>query len=49
MGRLIIDGNRIYEIDERCMQNKRMAGRPDLQERKRSSQNQPAEIKKNNS
>ena len=51
MGRLIIDGNRVYEIDEVCMQKKRMAGRSDLQERKRCSQNQSTEMqkKKNNS
>lgn len=26
MGRLIIDGNRVYELDEACLQRKRRAG-----------------------
>ena len=27
MGRLIIDGNRVYELDEACLQRKRKSGR----------------------
>lgn len=26
MGRLIIDGNRVYELDEACLQRRRKAG-----------------------
>lgn len=26
MGRLIIDGNRVYELDEACLQRKKKAG-----------------------
>ena len=26
MGRLIIDGNRVYELDEACLQKKKRAG-----------------------
>lgn len=33
MGRLIIDGNRVYELDETCLQRKRNAGRQDEAER----------------
>ncbi len=27
MGRLIIDGNRVYELDEACLQRRRKAGK----------------------
>lgn len=33
MGRLIIDGNRVYELDEACLQRKRRAGRKDEADR----------------
>ena len=38
MGRLIIDGNRVYELDEACLQKKRRAGQ--LMENERKDQGQ---------
>ncbi|MDD7641595.1 MAG: hypothetical protein PUK75_03780 [bacterium] len=31
MGRLIIDGKRVYELDEACLQQKRRSGKTNVQ------------------
>ena len=38
MGRLIIDGNRVYELDETCLQRKRRAGQLTEADRKHQTQ-----------
>lgn len=33
MGRLIIDGNRVYELDEACLRKKKVPERPPAREK----------------
>ena len=33
MGRLSIDGNRVYELDEACLQQKRKTGKMTMQDK----------------
>ena len=40
MGRLIIDGKRVYELDEACLQQKRRSG-------KNNAQMQPMKVQEN--
>ena len=40
MGRLIIDGNRVYELDEACLQRKRKNVRTHEQDRGMQMQNE---------
>lgn len=38
MGRLIIDGNRVYELDEACLQRKKKMGQIQESDRKTPTQ-----------
>lgn len=38
MGRLIIEGNRVYELDEACLKKKRLPERPPVKEKDRRKQ-----------
>ena len=44
MGRLIIDGNRVYELDEACLQRKRKSGRTNEQDRGMQMQNERGKL-----
>lgn len=35
MGKLIIDGNKVYEIDDKCMENKKRAAYEEKKEKKK--------------
>ena len=47
MGRLIIDGNRVYELDEACLQKKRKGGQLSEADRKKQPQKERAKRMQN--
>lgn len=48
MGRLIIDGNRVYELDEACLQHKKRTGQMTEEDRRLLLQKeQEVNLKKN--
>ena len=47
MGRLVIDGNKVYTVDENCMRKKRLTFTQIKQQKTHAAQNTPQSSKRN--